>query len=152
MKNIKIAVLILAFAVMFAGGCSKRKTQPSASPSASATAEATATSSEKAENVPQASPTATPNPKLRYTEGRVLDTKTPSVEGPVLALTDDTLDVKVADETYSFQLGEQGKLDVEYFNKNPEKPRIMEGTVIIVNYENVGENKVVTSLEIVESN
>lgn len=140
-KNLCIALAAVLIVSAMAAGCAKKQPAASASPSAAASGQAQT-----------ASPTATPNAKIRNTEGSVLNTEEPGVEGPVLALSEDKMDVKVADETYSFVLGENAKRDLSLFNKNPEQPRIMEGTQVIVYYEESGKKKIAKSIEILESN
>lgn len=150
-KRVTILVICVFVLVLLGLGLksvSRQKENPSPSASATNTAEPSSEAGQEA----TAKPTATPNEKIRYTEGRVLDTEKPSVEGPVASLTEEEISVSISGKAYVFRLGENGKRDIAYFNQNPEQPRIMEGTIIIVNYENVGKDKVVSSLEIVESN
>ena len=78
--------------------------------------------------------------------------KEPGVQGAVTSLTDKKIKVEVGDETYTFVLGEKGKSDLAFFNKDPENPRIMKGTFVNVYYEETDGDKMVKSIEIVESN
>lgn len=152
MKKRVIILIICVFVLLLLGLGVKLVSQPKENPSPSASATNTVAPSSEAGQEATAKPTATPNEKIRYTEGRVLDTEKPSVEGPVASLSEEEISVNIAGKAYVFQLGENGKRDIGYFNQNQEQPRIIEGTIIVVNYENVGKDKVVTSLEIVESN
>ena len=99
-----------------------------------------------------ANPTATPNANITQTEGKVMPGDKLGVDGKTLALTEETIDVSVAGETYHFVLGDEAKSNLGYFNKDPQKPRIMEGTFIVVYYEEKDGQKIAQSIEILESN
>ncbi len=143
-KIVWVMSIVLTITAMFTG-CARSESKPSQAP-ASPSASPVGTID------PNAKPTATPNPKITNTEGQVLDTEEPGVEGPVLSLSDNEMDVKVGEETYHFILGDNAKRILSIFNKDPQNLRIMEGTVVIVYYEDNNGEKTATSIEIVESN
>ncbi len=97
-------------------------------------------------------PKATPNPEIANLEGQVLPGKEPGVQGAITFLNDKKMKVAVGDEKYTFVLGEKGKSDLDFFNKDPENPRVMVGTFVNIYYEEADGDKMVKSIEIVESN
>ncbi len=97
-------------------------------------------------------PKATPNPEISNLAGQVLPGKEPGVQGTIKSLDDEKMKVLVDGEKYTFILGEKGKSELALFNKDPENPRIMKGSFVNVYYEEVDGDKMVNSIEIVESN
>lgn len=149
--KLSIAAITAAFVTAAVlSGCARGgvTANPSASPSATKAASPTVDAAAE----PVAKPTATPNAKITQTEGKLLPGDKLGVEGKTLALSADTMDVSVAGETYHFVLGDKAKSNLGYFNKDPQKPRIMEGTYVIVYYEETDGQKTAQSIEILESN
>lgn len=97
-------------------------------------------------------PKATPNPDITNLEGQILPGDEPGVQGAIRSLDEEKMKVEVGNDKYTFILGEKGKSELALFNKDPEKPRIMVGTFVNVYYEEVDGDKMVKSIEIVESN
>ncbi len=96
-------------------------------------------------------PTATLAPTVTRTEGGIVSTRPPAVEGRVSRIKDDTIFLKVEGVEWELVLNEQTKWEMERFAEL-DMP-ISKGSMLIVYYREQADGvRVATKLEHVKSN
>ena len=137
-KIIFASLVIFIFACGLLAGC--RAKTPSATPTATPQA---------AESTPSFNPE---DANISKTEGQFHDTNPPSMEGPVVALDNETITLKILGREYKLTLSQRAKEEIEIFRDKHSTP-VEVGSYLQISYEKTEDGGYIAyNLRFVKSN